>query len=290
MRRRPLALALALVLLGLVAAPVSAATTQRTWYAGITTGAVNEGDAHGLHQRHGLGERQPQEHAAQLDLPGRDPGGTCAAIGTLLTRVGYVTTDATGAAVASRDPHRDPDEQGLGGRADREDRDPLRVGDVGPVREPVLLHRHPRPHPGYSIDLPGGPGAERLPVLQRGHVPADPVATDGAGRDVHLRPRPEGDVPAAAHRVEDQQRRRDGGQARVRVRQQQRHAHVPDHQGAAARGLIQGSLSVTYEKLWLQTSEGPNSSYPKLVIEANRIATSRPHSELPPTPHIVHCG
>jgi sortase (surface protein transpeptidase) len=34
---------------------------------------------------------------------------------------------------------------------------------------------------------------------------------------------------------------------------------------------IQSALSATSERLWLQTSEGPNSSYPKLIVVARRV-------------------
>ena len=37
---------------------------------------------------------------------------------------------------------------------------------------------------------------------------------------------------------------------------------------------ISSSLKVTSERLWLQTSEGPNHTYPKLIIVAERIATA----------------
>ncbi len=36
---------------------------------------------------------------------------------------------------------------------------------------------------------------------------------------------------------------------------------------------IQSAFGVTYERLWLYTSEGPNSSYPKLIVTARRIST-----------------
>ncbi len=37
---------------------------------------------------------------------------------------------------------------------------------------------------------------------------------------------------------------------------------------------IQSALTVTGERLWLYTSEGPNSTYPKLVVVAKRISTT----------------
>lgn len=54
---------------------------------------------------------------------------------------------------------------------------------------------------------------------------------------------------------------------------------------------IQNSVGVTSEQLWLQTSEGPNFSYPKLVIVAKRIASQAvSYATSHPTPHIVKCG
>ena len=35
---------------------------------------------------------------------------------------------------------------------------------------------------------------------------------------------------------------------------------------------IQNAVGITAERLWLQTSEGPNFTYPKLVVEAKRIS------------------
>ncbi len=37
---------------------------------------------------------------------------------------------------------------------------------------------------------------------------------------------------------------------------------------------ISSALKVTDERLWLQTSEGPNSSYPKLIVVADRVAST----------------
>jgi hypothetical protein len=37
---------------------------------------------------------------------------------------------------------------------------------------------------------------------------------------------------------------------------------------------IQSAFGVTSERLWMYTSEGPNSSYPKLIVTAKRLSTS----------------
>jgi hypothetical protein len=53
---------------------------------------------------------------------------------------------------------------------------------------------------------------------------------------------------------------------------------------------VQSSIGITTEHLWLQTSEGPNFTYPKLIIVADRIASApATYAASHPTPHIVHC-
>jgi hypothetical protein len=54
---------------------------------------------------------------------------------------------------------------------------------------------------------------------------------------------------------------------------------------------VQSAVSVTAEQLWLQTSEGPNFTYPKLVIIAKRTASDpTTYSLSHPAAHIVHCA
>lgn len=54
---------------------------------------------------------------------------------------------------------------------------------------------------------------------------------------------------------------------------------------------VQSAVGITSEHLWLQTSEGPNFTYPKLIIVANRIASApASYASSHPTPHIVHCS
>jgi hypothetical protein len=54
---------------------------------------------------------------------------------------------------------------------------------------------------------------------------------------------------------------------------------------------VQGAVGLTSEQLWLQTSEGPNFTYPKLVIVTRRLSTvSASYSASHPAARIVHCG
>ena len=51
-----------------------------------------------------------------------------------------------------------------------------------------------------------------------------------------------------------------------------------------------GVTSLTSERLWLQTSTGPNTTYPKLIVEAKRYKTVRTtYAASHPTAHPVHC-
>jgi hypothetical protein len=51
-----------------------------------------------------------------------------------------------------------------------------------------------------------------------------------------------------------------------------------------------GAYSLTSERLWLQTSTGPNTTYPKLIVEASRYRTVKTtYAASHPTPHPVRC-
>jgi hypothetical protein len=52
----------------------------------------------------------------------------------------------------------------------------------------------------------------------------------------------------------------------------------------------QNAAGVKTERLWLQTSEGPNYTYPKLIVEAHRVSTgSTTYSISHPRAHPVSC-
>ena len=57
-----------------------------------------------------------------------------------------------------------------------------------------------------------------------------------------------------------------------------------------AANVMIGVTSLAAERLWLQTSTGPNTSYPKLIAEAYRYRTLRTtYAASHPTPHPVSC-
>lgn len=51
-----------------------------------------------------------------------------------------------------------------------------------------------------------------------------------------------------------------------------------------------GATSLRYERIWLQTSTGPNTTYPKLIVEGYRYAVYRTtYAAAHPTPRPVTC-
>jgi hypothetical protein len=59
----------------------------------------------------------------------------------------------------------------------------------------------------------------------------------------------------------------------------------------SAATTMNGVFDMSRERLWLQTSTGPNFSYPKLIVEAHRYKSVRTtYAAAHPTPHIVHCS
>lgn len=51
-----------------------------------------------------------------------------------------------------------------------------------------------------------------------------------------------------------------------------------------------GVFSLLRERLWLQTSTGPNGTYPKLIVEASRYKIAKTtYTAAHPTPHPVRC-
>jgi hypothetical protein len=290
--RRPLALALALALLGLVAAPVSAATTQRTWYAGITPGSVNG--------RATLTASTSGTALLSVALKGLWRGsvyrieiraGTCAAIGTLLARVGSVITDATGTAAADRNVN--VTQMNKVWSVARTGKIAVRFVSGSSVKcGNLYFYTATRVRiPGYGIDLPVVAGPSGYPYCNVAMYqrilwqPTEPGVTF-----IYAHARKGMFLPLLAASKVNNGAAMVGKLAYVYASNSVMHTYqitrVRRHVSS-----IQSSLSITYEKLWLQTSEGPNSSYPKLVIEAKRIATQPAAvSSSHPVPHIVRCG
>ena len=100
--------------------------------------------------------------------------------------------------------------------------------------------------------------SERVPAVQRGDVPPAAPPARPAGPDVHLRPRPDGHVPADPDRVQDRQRPAMIGMLVAGLHHRRPALPVRDRpRSAATSPTLDGALAEKRETLWLQTSEGP---------------------------------
>lgn len=290
--RRSLALALALALAGLLAAPVSAATTQRNWYAGLGSSSVN-GRATLSAFTDGTGRialsLKSLRRGATYRIEIR--AGRCAALGKLLAKPGYITTGSKGTASGSRalSVSQMNNTWGVGRTGSIAVR---LVSGTSATCGNLFYHRATRVRiPGYSIDMPVVPGPSGYPycnvamyqtVLSQPTEPGVTFIYAHARRGMFLSLLNASKINNGAAMI--------GKTVYVYASNSVVHIYritkVRRHVSS-----IQGALSVTSEKLWLQTSEGPNTSYPKLVIEADRTGTQRAtYSASHPTPHPVKCG
>ena len=290
--RRSLALALALVLAGLLAAPVSAATTQRNWYAGLGSSSVN-GRATLSGYTDGTGRialsLKSLRRGATYRIEIR--AGRCTALGKLLAKPGYITTSSKGTASGSRalSVSQMNNTWGVGRTGSIAVR---LVSGTSATCGNLFYYRATRVRiPGYSIDMPVVPGPSGYPycnvamyqkVLSQPTEPGVTFIYAHARRGMFLSLLNASKINNGAAMI--------GKTVYVYASNSVVHIYritkVRRHVSS-----IQGALSVTSEKLWLQTSEGPNTSYPKLVIEADRTGTQRTtYSASHPTPHPVKCG
>ena len=68
----------------------------------------------------------------------------------------------------------------------------------------------------------------------------------------------------------------------------------PLHVGWAWVVIVSNAMAgvsvLTGERLWLQTSTGPNTTYPKLIVEASRYKTVKTtYAASHPTAHPLSC-
>jgi hypothetical protein len=285
-------MALAVVLLALLATPVAALTTQRTWYAGIGTGSVN-GRATLAAFTDGTASVGVNLKAMRANATYRIEirSGRCATTGTLLARAGSVTTSGSGTVIATRTLSHTQMNTVWG--VARTGLIAMRFVSGSSIRCGNLNFRRATRIriPAYGIDLPVVPGPSGYPYCNVAMYqkilwqPTEPGVTF-----IYAHARKGMFLPllnaskinngaAMIGRVVDVY-------ATNSVVHVYRITRVRRHVTS-----IQGAFSVTAEKVWLQTSEGPNTSYPKLIIEADRVGTqAASYAASHPTPHPVRCG
>ncbi|OGO59173.1 MAG: hypothetical protein A2V85_14135 [Chloroflexi bacterium RBG_16_72_14] len=289
--RRVLALFLALILLALAAVPVSADTVRRTWRASIGTSGANgtatlwaylDGDARLLLNLHGL--RPAATYAVEIR------GGSCASLGSVLTRAQAATMDAIGGFYGYR--HLSQAQMNDVWTVARKGSIVIRLASGTSVRCATLaFNRATRVRiPAYSIDLPVIPGPSGYPpcnvamYIRELSQPREPGVTmiySHARRGMFLPLLSASKINNGAAMIGKlvYVYTSDSKAVVYKITQVRRHV-----------SSIQSAFGVTSERLWLYTSEGPNFTYPKLVIVATRVKiVSATYSASHPKPRPVSC-
>jgi hypothetical protein len=273
--RRPLVLLAALLLVVAIAAPASAATVQRTWRGSVGTSAAN-----GTHQLSGYvegnGRLDVQLKAMKWNTTYRVEirSGRCSSLGSVLYRPSGVRTGA-GTVTTAR---------GIPQSAMNTIWSVARCGNLDFSKSTRIRV------PAYSIDLPvikspsGYPYCNVAMWLKELNQPTEPGVTyifGHARKGMFLPLLTASKTSNGAAMI--------GKTVYVYTSNNKRHQYTIT-QVRRHVSSIQNVFGVTAETLWIQTSEGPNSSYPKLIVVAKRVATvAAPYSSAHPTPRPVRC-
>jgi hypothetical protein len=290
--RNRLAVVLAVVLLGLVAAPASAVGTQRTWRAGFSTGSVH-GRATVSAFTDGTAQVQFNLKAMRRSSTYRVEirAGSCSALGKVLVRVGSVVTDKSGVAAASRSLSQTQTNavwsvgrtgtiaiRAVSGTS-------VTCGNLGYSRATRIRI------PNYRIDLAVVPGPNGYPycnVAMYQRVLGQP--TEPGITFIYAHARTGMFLPLLTASKISNGAAMVGKPVYVYASNSVIHVYTITKVRRHVK-TIQNAFDISSEVLWIQTSEGPNSTYPKLVIEAKRTGTkTTTYAASHPVPRIVRCG
>jgi hypothetical protein len=273
LKRRWLSVPLALVFVVMATGSTAALTVQRTWYAGVGTSSVN-GTASLVAYQGGTGRLNLSLKSlrARTEYKIEIRGGTCTSLGAVVARPFAATTDSTGRISTYRNlsgttmnavwtvargsfvvrfVHTSGSKCGnfYFYKATR-----IRISTLG-IDLPVIAGSTTYPKCNVAMYLrtlwqPREPGVTFLyahartgmflPLLNHSKI------NDGAGLIGRVVAVYTNDSKIHYYRID-------------RVRR-----HVTS---------MSSAISVTTERLWLQTSEGPNWTYPKVIVEARRTST-----------------
>ena len=289
--RRAIVLALSSMLVLAIAAPASALTVKRTWWAFLGTGGTN-GKVVLRAFTNGTGVLNTELKAlrANATYSIRVRAGSCSRVGTLLHDGGYVKTDGSGAAAT-------------GDRV-------VSLGSMNNIWGKIRFYTvSVRVTSGTSQRCANFNFAKATRVkLNAYSIDLAVIASSGypkCGVAMYLRelaqPREPGVTYLYAHarsgmflKLLNESKINDGaGMLGKLVRVYTSDSKMVTYQIDRVRrhvSSIQNSLGITAERLWLQTSEGPNFTYPKLVVEAKRISVENAtYADSHPVPHPYTC-
>ena len=273
-RRRGIATLMGVVvLLTLASAPVSAITLQRTWSARlgssgtITVKAYTNGVGSIRYSLSGL-----KAHAA-YGVQIRN--GTCTSLGSSVTRPASIVTSASG-TVARTDNLFPWHMTGIWTVA-RKPAFVVRIFSGTSIRCGAFSFTHATrvAVSGLGIDLPIIRGPSGYPPCRVAmYLPSQSQPREPGITFIYAHARTGMFLPLLTRS------RINGGASLIgrTVKVWTSDSYVSYYRIIRVRKTVNamaGVTSLTHERLWLQTSTGPNRTYPKLIIEASRYKTVR---------------
>lgn len=290
--RGALATLLALSLLLIVAgAPVTALTVQRTWSAKVGTNGANgtvtmraytSGAGSITYGLRGL--RASAAYTVQIRT------GSCSSLGSVVARLTQIHTSSTG--VVSRINSIDSGTMGWVWSAARSPSFVIRVvsGTSARCGSFSFAHATRVSVSGIGIDLPVIRGTSGYPpcrvalYLPRVSQPREPGITF-----IYAHARTGMFLPLLTSWRNNRGSSLMGRTVKVWT-SDSRVVYYRINKVRVTANVMAGVTSLTNERLWLQTSTGPNTSYPKLVVEAYRYATyTATYAASHPAAHPITC-
>ena len=271
-RRRGIAILMAVaVLLTLASAPVSAITLQRTWSARLgTSGTITvKAYTNGVGSiRYSLGGLKAHAtYGVQIR------NGTCTSLGSAVTRPASIVTSASG-TVARTDNLLPWHMTGIWAVA-RKPSFVVRIFSGTSIRCGAFSFTHATrvAVSGLGIDLPVIRGPSGYPPCRVAmYLPSQSQPREPGITFIYAHARTGMFLPLLTRS------RINGGASLIgrTVKVWTSDSYVSYYRIIRVRKTVNamaGVTSLTRERLWLQTSTGPNRSYPKLIIEASRYKT-----------------
>lgn len=282
------------ILLPTAALPASASTLQRTWSAKIGSSGSN-GTIKLYAYTDGLGSTGTVRYSlkglrANATYTVRIRNGTCATPGTIAATLTSVRTSATG--TVARADSVSPLLMSRIWPAARKPTFIVKIGSGTSIRCGAFTFAHATrvAVSGLGIDLPVIRGTSAYPLcrvamyLPRVAQPREPGVTflyAHARRGMFLPLLTSWRTNRGASLI--------GRTVRVWTSDSYVSYYRINRVRVASNAMV-GVTSLTRERLWLQTSTGPNTSYPKLIVEAYRYKTLKTtYAASHPTPHPLSC-
>lgn len=294
--RRPAALLVALLLTAAIAAPAEAATVHRVFGARVGSAGVN-GTVRITAFTSGYGRIDYALKSLRRNATYRVEvrNGRCANLGTVVARPASVTSSSAGTVVLGRGLAFSTSQaiwranwsnllaiRFVSGSS-------IRCGNLNFTRA-TRVRMPTQGVLGEAIDLAvvrapkGYPYCNVAMYMGALNQPTEPGVTF---LSAHARKRMF--LPLLTQWQRNRGVRLIGKSVYVYTSNSQVHTYVIDRVRVAKS--IQAAVGVTSERLWLQTSTGPNSTYPKLIIEAHRVQTAATtYAASHPAVRIVRCG